>query len=114
MTERQLRDPTATRWDFLKGAMPNKRVNPTDIDLCYEHRGHLLYLEGKPPGGAVSVGQGILFDVLHDPPRSCVLVFEGYPPDDVHNYRWWGQDRSPADAGRIRRLVRLWWEQVDR
>lgn len=113
MSLRQLRNVNAERFDFLAGVLPHG-INPTDIDLSFERRGHFLFLEGKRPGQKITRGQTLYFDALKAGPRSITVVrFEGTPPDRINGYAQWGQPLIQANADGLRDFVRAWFDWVE-
>jgi len=113
---RQLRENNDNRWDFLKGTLPHG-INPTDIDLVYERRGHFLVLEGKRlsmMGVPFSVGQRRFYDALNSLPNFTVVHFYGQPPVDVTAFARWGHEPHPATTDELREQVRRWYAWVER
>jgi hypothetical protein len=115
---RQIRHEGAARFDFLSGAI-GRGVNPSDIDLVYERRGHFLFIECKRPEQAIPRGQAILFDSLialsREDATVKVLIVIGHPPQDIRAARWWGTDLEfTADAFAIRQLALEWFQAASR
>lgn len=111
--DRQLHHNDGTRWDFLKGCLPNG-INPTDIDLVFERRGHFLCLEGKREGQSFPIGQRRFYDALHSPPKFIVVCFYGNPPDAVVAFAVWGKSPAPGTADELRALVQRWYAWVEK
>jgi hypothetical protein len=110
---RQLRQNNDSRWDFLAGVLPNG-INPTDIDLMYERRGHFLVLEGKREGAPFSIGQRRFYNAFHQPPRVIVVHFYGTPPTTVTSFGVWGAPAKPCNTEGLIAHVRTWFEWVER
>ena len=110
---RQLRSNGDNRWDFLAGVLPNG-INPTDIDLVYERRGHFLVLEGKRAGAVTRTGQRRFYDALHKPPYSIVVHFYGTPPDEVTAFAKWPEIPQPGTTDGLIEWIQLWYAWVER
>lgn len=115
MTERprQLRQNNDDRWDFLSGVLPN-RINPTDVDLSYERRGHFLFLEGKRTGASIKTGQRRYLNSLAQLPNVHVIHFYGTPPDRVEAYGIWPEPAEPATTDDLIDRIKKWFEWVER
>lgn len=84
----QLRNGAVVKWDFCGGVLPGG-INPTDIDLAFEHRGEFLILEGKQEGEQMPRGQWIFLNALAAMSQFTVVEFVGVKPNIVHRYRLW-------------------------
>lgn len=115
MTERprQLRQNNDGRWDFLSGVLPN-HINPTDVDLSYERRGHFLFLEGKRSGAFIKTGQRRYLNALAELPNVHVIHFYGTPPDQVEAYGIWPKPAKPATTDDLISSIKRWFEWVER
>lgn len=108
----QLRANKDGRWDFLWGVLPHG-INPTDIDLVYERRGHFLVLEGKHEGAGFSTGQRRFYDAVHEPPRIIVVHFYGTPPATVTSFGRWGSPAKPGATEDLIAEIKRWYEWVE-
>lgn len=102
------------KWDFLAGFLPYG-IEPMDIDLCIERRGHFLILEGKRPLEEMPKGQKRCLDALNRLPQFTVVRIEGNPPDEVTAYARWGSDvKELTTTEGFKDLVYRWFESVER
>ena len=109
---RQLRSNLDNRWDFLCGVLPGG-INPTDIDLMYERRGHFLILEGKHTGARIHKGQKICLDALAAVPGVFVIHFYGTPPDQVEAFGVWPRPAHPGTTDDLIQLIKRWFAWVE-
>lgn len=111
---RQLRQNNDDRWDFLAGLLPHG-INPTDVDLMYERRGHFLVLEGKRTGASVRLGQRRFLDALARlRPWFFVIHFYGTPPDQVDAFGVWPSPASPGTTEDLRIRIQSWFDWVEK
>lgn len=110
---RQLRQNNDGRWDFLCDVLPGG-INPTDIDLMYERRGHFLVLEGKRSGSTIRMGQRRCLDALAAlRPRVYVIHFYGTPPDQVDAFGVWPLPATPATTDDLIARIQQWFSWVE-
>ena len=71
-------------WGFLDGCFKGTKIRVSDIDGVVERNGHVLFIEAKPPGKSVSIGQNLMFRELAANGHTVLII--------------WGETNKPEQA----------------
>lgn len=79
-----MRNPNAKHIDFgfLKGAFPNPRELPVNVDMIMEKNNNFIIGEWKKPNEKISKGQEIMLQRLAGREKVIVLIIEGNSDDE--------------------------------
>lgn len=99
-----------------------RRIGMSDVDGIVEIGGRFLMLEWKAPGGAVQVGQRIMFERLTsaspDPSKFTVIVVCGQPRTlEVESVQVFAAGRAgpveAADLDGLKVRMKAWADRAD-
>ncbi len=99
-------------WDWLKGCFGSGLIRPSDIDGVVERHGAFLFLEAKPAGKEIGMGQRILLEALARLPQVTVLILWGEPekPGEMEVI---GRKRVQCDRDDVIAFCRHWFDRAN-
>lgn len=123
----ELRNPTATRWDFDKffrkaGYEPcfSRGVTFADVDAEIEINGHFLVIEGKRTAQNLEIGQARAMTARVRDGRVCLVVFGQPETGEVTHLQRWGNAQVqaipiPATLEDLWKFCRAWdrWARME-
>jgi hypothetical protein len=115
----ELRNLTATRWDWDKMLKPlgnpfPRGISCADVDSETEIRGRFLVLEGKRTFEQILGGQKYTMDARVRDGRTCFIVY-GVPEKGIitEMLHWGHGKRQPATVETLHEWIRRWAEWAD-
>jgi len=104
-------------WGFLDECFNKTKIKVSDVDGIVERNGHVLFIEAKPPGKEVSVGQSIMFSALAQSGFTVLVIWgETNKPKEFmfwKPYQVLPSKKMAATEETIKSFVRHWYVCVD-